>query len=274
MTNTEIYSLSKRKVDVFILKDMGAITHHMYNKIYQLLSTTEQDKYHRFHFEKDKKLYLLSRYLQNKVLSLYTGQPIDTHSFTLNEYGKPELTKFKNIKFNLSNSSNCAVLIVTYGDQVECGIDVEGYVRKESLFELADSYFSCLEVEFLKKFSRTSDINYHFFRLWTLKESYIKAVGKGLSQSLASFSFLLGSEPIKIQHHVDELGSENDWIFHQIDLESHQFIATALKKSSAENMYLYRLNLAESQQDLVHNETLLKKINISDKSFCKINRLE
>lgn len=59
---------------------------------------------------------------------------------------------------------------------------------KDLNIKIADRFFSKEEVEDLYKIKKSERLKY-FFDLWTLKESYIKADGRGLNIPLNSFSF-------------------------------------------------------------------------------------
>src|SRR5690554_5169292 len=102
--------------------------------------------------------------------------------FGINDHKKPLLIEPKGYYFNISHSGNWVVCAL--GSQ-RVGIDVE-QVKSMDL-GIAENYFAKSEYEALLRVKEEERLLY-FFKLWTLKESYIKAVGKGLAIPLDSFS--------------------------------------------------------------------------------------
>ena len=99
-----------------------------------------------------------------------------------NAFGKPELANFPDVHFNISHSENCVVCAVS---SQPIGVDVEKI--KPIDYSMTKICFS--ENERLQLIQRLdNDRLDYFFRLWTMKESYIKALGTGLSKELTSFS--------------------------------------------------------------------------------------
>lgn len=103
--------------------------------------------------------------------------------FSKNEYGKPHLENNTDFHFNISHSNN---QIVCATDWNRVGIDVQ-HIKPISL-GLARKFFTEQEYHLL-----TNIVPYHkrlecFYDLWTLKESFIKAVGKGLHIPLNTFN--------------------------------------------------------------------------------------
>lgn len=97
---------------------------------------------------------------------------------SVNEYGKPYL-KNGNIFFSLSHSENLAFCALS---EHELGADVQRvqpYDRR-----LAMRFFTSGEIRYIEC---CPDMDRAFIRVWTLKESYIKAVGLGLNIPLSSF---------------------------------------------------------------------------------------
>ncbi|MBJ6364087.1 4'-phosphopantetheinyl transferase family protein [Paenibacillus sp. GCM10012307] len=109
-------------------------------------------------------------------------------SFSRNEFGKPLLDKPSGCYFNVSHAGDWVVC--AFGD-CPVGIDVE----RIKLIDISVAEWFCVEEEYdaLMGLPASRQLTY-FYRLWTLKESYIKAVGKGLSIPLDSFSFAIGED--------------------------------------------------------------------------------
>lgn len=99
--------------------------------------------------------------------------------FEKNEDGKPFLKQHPALSFNLSHSGEYATIAI--GDH-EVGVDIEK--PRYGMKKLVDRFFSPEEKTFLE--AHWSDEE--FTRFWTRKESYIKAVGKGMRMSLQEFS--------------------------------------------------------------------------------------
>jgi 4'-phosphopantetheinyl transferase len=123
------------------------------------------------------------------ALSLWAGRAPAQWEFALNEYGKPHLANpplNANVRFNLSHTNGLAVLALACNR--ELGVDVEYLGRKETNADIAERFFAPEEVlDFIAQPEHQKSAR--FLEYWTLKESYIKAIGMGLSCPLESFAF-------------------------------------------------------------------------------------
>ncbi|MEK5448472.1 4'-phosphopantetheinyl transferase family protein [Paenibacillus sp. FSL R7-0331] len=119
--------------------------------------------------------------VRTSVMEMYQ-LPNDRIQFNSNCYGKPFLVHPEPFHFNISHSGHWVVLAI---DSNPIGIDIE----KIQPFDLstAEYFFSKNEYTDLIRKPPIKQLSY-FYDLWTLKESYIKYIGKGLSQDLNSFS--------------------------------------------------------------------------------------
>ncbi|MBU0991930.1 MAG: 4'-phosphopantetheinyl transferase superfamily protein [Proteobacteria bacterium] len=112
--------------------------------------------------------------------------------FGYNEYGKPYLLGNENFHFNLSHSGDWVVCAVS--DSI-VGIDVEKVMPTD--YGISKRFFSQDEHEYLLC-QKEKEKLYTFYDLWTLKESYAKAIGKGLYMPLNTFSIIIYNELISI----------------------------------------------------------------------------
>lgn len=99
------------------------------------------------------------------------------------EHGKPYLKEFPHIHYNISHTDGLVVCGI--GDR-ELGIDVERIRPVRG--NLLNKVLSDAERKVLKEIPEAGHSEY-FFRLWTLKESYVKAVGCGITIPLKDISF-------------------------------------------------------------------------------------
>ncbi|HAY32774.1 MAG TPA: 4'-phosphopantetheinyl transferase superfamily protein [Ignavibacteria bacterium] len=150
----------------------------------KIMSEDETKKADRFKFTKDSQSYITCRSLLRNILSEYTNINPDEINFSCNESGKPYIENSE-IQFNLSHSGDRCVIAVSLIS--ETGVDIEKVRDIEDLTKIAERYFSETEIFYLKKF-QGNELADNFFRIWTLKEAFIKATGEGLSFPLKDFS--------------------------------------------------------------------------------------
>ncbi|PYE48916.1 4'-phosphopantetheinyl transferase superfamily protein [Paenibacillus barcinonensis] len=147
----------------------------------------------RFVHQADAYRSVLGEVLTRITLSELTGVPAKELSFSRNAYGKPCLVHNPHVPFNVSHSGDWIALIA--GGTAEVGVDVEKIAPID--LQIAERFFSPQENAYLAAMPADQQ-NHTFYRLWTLKESYIKAIGTGLSLPLDSFAILpkgLGQGP-------------------------------------------------------------------------------
>ncbi|MCR5522809.1 MAG: 4'-phosphopantetheinyl transferase superfamily protein [Clostridia bacterium] len=97
--------------------------------------------------------------------------------------GKPFFPAYSGFRFNLSHSGTKAVCVVS---SFETGCDVE--LTEKANLKIANRYFTPNENALINSQKTDYDRRSMFCRLWTLKESYMKATGQGFGLSLSSFS--------------------------------------------------------------------------------------
>ncbi|MHC6529706.1 4'-phosphopantetheinyl transferase family protein [Vibrio proteolyticus] len=151
-----------------------------------LISSQETKRADRFHFQRDHNSFVIAHSLKRKLLGDIIGvKPLEL-SFKTGEYGKPELItpQYMDIQFNLSHTNGLVVVAVAY--QTKIGVDVELVDSRIDTKMLASSFFSEHEVALLNTFPDDERTEV-FFHLWTLKEAFVKADGRGLSKRLNEF---------------------------------------------------------------------------------------
>ena len=103
-----------------------------------------------------------------------------------NQYGKPYLIKSPEFNFNISHSGDFVVCAI---DNKPIGIDIEE-VKTIEYKAIAKNLFSVIEFNYIIEKDISMQLS-KFYEVWTLKESYIKFCGQGLSIPLKSFSFFI-----------------------------------------------------------------------------------
>jgi 4'-phosphopantetheinyl transferase len=159
----------------------------------------------RFHFEKDRRGFVVSRGFLRAVLGRYLSANPEALRFSYGHYGKPGLDgdyKHSPLRFNMSHSRSLALVAVT--ETRELGVDIE-YIRADFASEdIARRFFSPREVAAFNALPVEQRVA-AFFRCWTRKEAYIKAIGRGLSQPLDGFDVTLGpAEPAALLRADDD----------------------------------------------------------------------
>ncbi len=160
---------------------------------YELILTQEErQRCQRFLREKDRKMALITRAFSRDVLSRYLNIQPQEVRFTVDGNQKPQLLEPSlPLSFNLSHTQGliiCSVIL-----HADIGCDVELIKRQNAFMEIAKRYFAACEINDLK--AMPADIQQkRFFEYWTLKESYLKALGDGLNRPLNDCSFHIGQK--------------------------------------------------------------------------------
>jgi 4'-phosphopantetheinyl transferase len=186
------------------------------------LEPHELERAARFHFEKHRRHFIVARGFLRAVVARYLETQPEAVRFAYGDYGKPALSDEHVLRFNLSHSNEVALLAVAL--DAELGVDVE-HIRADFASEdIARRYFSRTEVDAFNALPPDERVA-AFFRCWTRKEAYIKAIGKGLSQALDEFDVTLapGIAPALLRAKDDDTSR---WLL--VDLNAGAGYASAL----------------------------------------------
>lgn len=196
MTRREFLELKTGQVDVWLtsLSGLGDSQQLAYLGI---LPGSERAKWQRFAVQGARLQYLLTRVLIRTTLSRYAEVPEAAWQFETNQYGRPHVShpsEFRGMEFNLSNTDGLVTCAVSRNREI--GIDIENVGRALDADALAPTVFAPEELADFRRTPSETRRN-RFFSYWTLKESYIKARGMGLSIPLDAFWFeLRGASPL------------------------------------------------------------------------------
>ena len=199
-------------------------------RLRRTLEPEELDRAGRFHFEKHRRHFVVARGFLRSVVARYLETQPESLRFAYGEYGKPALAAEHVLRFNLSHSHEVALLAVAL--DAELGVDVE-HIRADFASEdIARRFFSRAEVEVFNALPREEQVA-AFFRCWTRKEAYIKAIGKGLSQALDEFDVTLGpGASAELLRAADDDASR--WVLRDVDVGEGYAAALMVERPVAE----------------------------------------
>lgn len=146
-----------------------------------ILCEEERKRAQRFHFDRDRHLYILAHGALREILSRYLQQSPETITFSYTDKNKPYISDHP-IQFNLSHSHQLVVIAIANTHPV--GVDVE-YIGKETheALDIAKRYLA--KEEYQQLIALPSQQQHRaFLDTWTRKEAFIKSVGEGLSYPL------------------------------------------------------------------------------------------
>ena len=163
------------------------------DKLSHILCTNELARLNQITHKQSKLEYQAAHILCRIMLSNFSDvAPADWY-FETREHGKPEINKkmnHENLRFNISHTNGMVACALTKKHDI--GVDLEWPSRFSNIESIAKKYFSSSEYNDLKARPPIEQRKV-FFSLWSLKESYLKAIGKGLREPLDSFTFDLDS---------------------------------------------------------------------------------
>jgi 4'-phosphopantetheinyl transferase len=178
----------KESLEMYVCKIDCRIPDEEFGRLLSYVDSGKRARIQRFRRWQDAHLSLFADLLARSVIGRRLKLAPENLIFTVDPFGKPSLDDHDSIHFNVSHSVNRVACVI---DRGPVGIDIEEI--SEADLSIANEYFAASEVEYLLTELNPVDA---FFDLWTIKESYIKFIGKGLSQPLNSFNVLLGRDGV------------------------------------------------------------------------------
>lgn len=189
------------------------------------LSREELRRADRYLSDFSRQCFMVGRGWLRTMLGRYLGLDPRAFDFCYGPYGKPELAEISKIhnrqsnltgslRFNLSHSQNIAVLAVAIDRYV--GIDVE---QIRSVVEMDGIVTQLLSSAERSEFDQlpVSQRKSAFFRCWTQKEAYLKALGDGLTVPLQNIEVSIGTEaPPKLRRVLGRPKEASRWILKDV----------------------------------------------------------
>lgn len=169
-------------IKISALTAPDSIDAELFTALLSRLSPDKRQRIPRFIHAQDRMNALCAEVIVRTTICPVLGVKNSALSFVKNEFGKPSVENYPHLHFNVSHS----------GDQVLCafddkpiGVDVEKI--KDRGLEIAGRFFSSAEYDRLMSRNETERAEC-FVDIWTLKESYLKALGKGIAKGLGTFT--------------------------------------------------------------------------------------
>ncbi len=137
------------------------------------------------------------------ILGRYADSPPHAIRFTRGPSGRPELVRPDppGLRFNLAHSGKVGLVGVSMS---AVGVDIEQVRTTVDIERLADRFFTSDEATELRTTAEDQRLQ-SFFRLWAVKEAYVKASGMGVPAGLSCCEFSLQDDRPRVQRVPDNL---------------------------------------------------------------------
>lgn len=219
---------SHNETNVFFVKLQELDSHFL--ALLSYLSYEEKIRMSKLLHKSLKKRYAIShgflRLLLGKYLSLFPSNV----EYNYNEFKKPFCRQDPNLYFNMSHSNNYIFYVFSYN--CKSGIDIEcikNISKIESLFSLIASPQEALVFEKQNEIDKT----YFFYKTWTIKEAFLKALGIGLTHPLSDIeTTIIPKKRFKVIRFDGNKKTLDGWTFMPIKFIPSYLGAVAVEKKN------------------------------------------
>ena len=202
-----------------------------------LLSSEEVRRAERFATDGLRAAYESAHGALRALLANYLKCGPRELDFTFGRTGKPQLPGDSGLRFNMSHSGALAAYAFTF--DCEIGIDIEEVRDAPVLGTIAEHYFCPEETSQLLALTGEAERREAFYRCWTRKESYIKAVGDGLSIPLDQFQVSLSSDsPARLVHIGRDAKLASNWTLDHLS-PAPGYVGSIAYRGSARHLSLH-----------------------------------
>lgn len=195
-----------------------------------LLSTSERARAARFLSPLHGRRFTVAHARLRQLLAVPLEMAPADFEFATGPHGKPGLAGAaagSGLRFNLSHSDGMG--LVGWSWQMDIGVDVEAWRPMRDMAALVNRYFSPAEIAAWESVA-TDGREAAFFNLWTRKEAYVKALGRGLSLPLDSFDVSHeGGAGARLMRPSAQAGDTGQWSLAAPDAGLGLSLAVALK---------------------------------------------
>lgn len=207
------------------------------NDLKGFITANERKKINSYMRYTDKRRCLIEIVLLKLLIYKYCKIPIKNIIIKKTEYGKPYLENNPKFKFNISHSNE--MIIMGINIQNEIGVDIE-YLKNVNL----ENYKKILKENEIKELNKRENKLNSFYELWTIKESFFKEEGKGISMIDDEYEINLKKSNI-IYKDKTLLFTNLDYFNYKICVCSSKIDNIKVIELNNENFYVLMHNLQE-----------------------------
>lgn len=172
------------------------------------LNAADLKKAARFHSELDRTKFIIYRSILKFLLAAYTKLDVKNINLDYHTNKKPYLASHPWLCFNISHSEDFAVIAIS---RKKIGIDIEYWSENFDFESLIPEVFKDNETAAIQNAANTKHC---FYNLWTRKEAFVKALGKGIDENFKYIPCLDG------EHSLDSksINSAENWQVYSFEL--------------------------------------------------------
>ena len=194
------------------------------HEYWTFLSDEERQRALKFARLNLQKKFVKTRGVLRLILSSYLDLKPQEIIIKTAEYGKPYLVN-NVLNFNLSHTKNQFVIAVS--DTGIVGVDIEQCKDRKNISGLVEKCFSKIERDYWNTLSEQQKA-IMFYRFWVRKESFVKAVGRGIALGLDQCII----NPEKQDYFLkipSEFGQTSSWKIIDIPIDDNTPCAVVIK---------------------------------------------
>ena len=177
------------RINIFVTKIDDGFIDNNFDILYESLYPARKEAVKKLKIKKTAYVSLTAGLLLAKAYEDIYDKAAKDIIIEKAEHGKPYIKGKEEFKYNISHSGDYVVLAYTTDEAItSIGIDIEKIKTRDDDMKIANRFFTGEEMDYISEGLECSDVDTRFYKVWTMKEAFLKYTGMGLGQRLDSFS--------------------------------------------------------------------------------------